>query len=800
MAPPRARPNVADVIVISSPSSSSSPKSPPPDLANDFFDDGDDDIGFFLPDEDEGRVIAPDVEMQQEQPLPQEQEIISPDQCLAYLLTLFPDIDHGYVGQLYEQHFENFQFGGANMIDFLANQVLETNGHYPKSQREDRSVKRKRERSPSEMTAQELENKYCNDPTRAIPSIAARSLSAKLLRNAFPLIPAAYIDQELLRSQFFIFGAFQALAHAESRFEKEPQKPFKKLTRVRKAVSDEVIAQNGNELRPEEHDNLMVEFRAAKRIYEAITFKGNPGGAGPAGSAGEELVECGCCFGEVPFTQLTQCKDGHLFCLECGMQNAKTEIGQQRYKLVCMDGSGCKKEFSPQEIKRFCDEKMLEALEKLEQRDMLREAGIEDLEECPFCDFALIMHSSVEDDKEFRCQGPECGKVSCRVCKKLTHIPLSCEESAKDEKQNLRKGVEEAMTEALLRKCGKCSLPYVKESGCNKIVCSRCHAMNCYLCSKVIKDYHHFNDPARGGRTGNCLLFDNTDERHHNEVHAAEEAAIAKIRAENPEITEEQMRIQLSQVIIDEERQKIEEGNRRLGHNHPGAGARPPGLNALPPRFQGRHPQIVPPFIPGPNGRHVQPEQQLPQVNPLPYFGNPVPFQGFPINQPQQAPPVGFIQRFLDRRQPRFVIPQQQVVVPAPMPAPIPQPILAAPHMDPEDDMYRGVLQGVFNRYGMGIANQANQPARAQAQPQPNANLGFIDRNFGGNRLVARARQPIRINRGGRNAQPVVDNGVNNVAAAHVAAPRAAAPGGIKQAPVPDPPIPRRPAKIAKRK
>ena len=97
--------------------------------------------------------------------------------------------------------------------------------------------------------------------------------SSKLLRNAFPLIPAAYIDQELSRSRYSIFGAFQALARAESRLDIEPIKPYKKLTRIRKAVSDELLTGYVNQVVPEDYNSLMEEFRAAKRIYEPITCK-----------------------------------------------------------------------------------------------------------------------------------------------------------------------------------------------------------------------------------------------------------------------------------------------------------------------------------------------------------------------------------------------------------------------------------------------------------------------------------------------------------------------------------------------
>ncbi|EWC47947.1 hypothetical protein DRE_02829 [Drechslerella stenobrocha 248] len=558
------------------------------------------------------------------------------DECLAALLVLFPDIDPAYIARLYEEHVWD---EGVSLVELVVDLVLETNGNYPKAQKGDKSSKRKRERSPSEMTAAELDTKY-NHAERPPPRPSYTSLSRKLLRNAFPYVPATVIDAELGK-KYFLFPAFKALAQTEANYDKAEVKPYKKLGRMRKNLSEDALAREGENLSQQENESLRSEFRAAVRLYEAMTIQGRIRAgasevASPDTAQDEALFECGCCFGEVPFLELTQCSDGHLFCFDCGRRNAETEVGQQKYKLLCMDASGCRKEFPPNEIKRFCDEKTVEILERLEQRDVLRLAEIDDLSECPFCDFAAIL-PPVEFDREFRCHNPECMKVSCRMCDKETHIPLTCEEKAKEENSNLRRDVEEAMTEALLRKCGKCGLPYVKESGCNKITCSRCSAINCYLCSKVIKDYKHFNDSSRGGRAGNCLLFDNTDERHHNEVQAAEQAAINRVRAENPGISEEAMRVKLSRVVLDEERQRIEDGNRRLGINNPPAiaavAAKTPVLQPQPliRRLPAGPPQVN---LPAPPANFLQALQGIPPgagpqapAGPVIYNPVPIPFQ-----------------------------------------------------------------------------------------------------------------------------------------------------------------------------
>jgi TRIAD3 protein (E3 ubiquitin-protein ligase RNF216) len=142
----------------------------------------------------------------------------------------------------------------------------------------------------------------------------------------------------------------------------------------------------------------------------------------------------------------------HFFCLVCAHSNAANEIGLGRYKIKCMDGSGCQAEFPHDEKLRFLNDKEMGALDRNQRETELHMAGLDDLVRCPFCDFAAIC-PAVEVDREFRCLNAECERVSCRLCQQDTHIPLSCKEYAKENKLTVRHVVEEAMTDALIRSC-----------------------------------------------------------------------------------------------------------------------------------------------------------------------------------------------------------------------------------------------------------------------------------------------------------------------------------------------------------
>lgn len=114
---------------------------------------------------------------------------------------------------------------------------------------------------------------------------------------------------------------------------------------------------------------------------------------------------------------------------------------------------------------QFLDEKTRVALDRNEQEAVLRLAGIENLESCPFCPFAAE-YPDIDVDREFRCQAPDCEKVSCRLCKEESHIPKSCDEyaieKAKEKGLSERHRVEEAMSDALIRKCNKCDTSFIK--------------------------------------------------------------------------------------------------------------------------------------------------------------------------------------------------------------------------------------------------------------------------------------------------------------------------------------------------
>ncbi|KAI1767274.1 hypothetical protein GGR53DRAFT_463573 [Hypoxylon sp. FL1150] len=339
--------------------------------------------------------------------------------------------------------------------------------------------------------------------------------------------------------------------------------------------------------------------------------------------------ECGCCFEEFLVGQMIQC-DGeniHLFCRGCMRSQAETNIGYSKHELTCMSMDGCEAGFSRAQRCLFLDKKLRIALDRIEQEAALRMAGIENLETCPFCPYAAE-YPPAAVDKEFRCIRPGCEKVSCRLCRKESHIPKSCAEAALDHGLDARHELEEAMTAALVRICNKCKNPFLKSDGCNKIACTKCGTKQCYVCRKTITSYDHFNDVSRGGKKGQCPLFDNTEERHQDEVRRAEEEARRKVTEANPTVAAEALSLEVSKIVQQDDLRRKQSSHR-------------PGYAAW-------HPAVpLPPQAP------VQFAQPAPMVQPVPAW----PAQPPPYQQPmaRHAFPAFYPEQGLHIQAPRFV-------------------------------------------------------------------------------------------------------------------------------------------------
>ncbi|CZT51849.1 uncharacterized protein RSE6_13058 [Rhynchosporium secalis] len=481
--------------------------------------------------------------------------------CVDSILTVFPGICGEYVSELYESISQSSATLIAHILD-----KMDKGSAYP-SAKEKQQKKRKREVDEDTEAARRY-----GALDRVIPNAPGgiRSFISKILSCEFPLTSMVFINATLEQTGYRLFSAHQVLEEAERTWTRE-NPSYQRLKKPRKdegLYTDKVIAdyladptinQQAAGIVDHEKTEVFQELQAARRIRSKadaqrvaelqaeIAEEENVAKAEAEGTMGE----CQCCWCDYPLNRMVHCDSEtlHWFCRGCAKQTAEVEIGKSKYELICMSTDKCSASFSHDQRSQFLDDNIRVALERNEQEAMLRLAGIENLESCPFCPFAME-YPDVEIDREFRCQAPDCEKISCRLCRVESHIPKTCAEHSKENGLSIRRLIEEAMSAAMIRKCNKCGTPFVKEEGCNKMTCTRngCRNVQCYVCSKSC-DYNHFNDTSRGGMEGNCPLFESVEERHDDEVKKAEKEALEKVLADHPEYSEQDLKVKMSENV-----------------------------------------------------------------------------------------------------------------------------------------------------------------------------------------------------------------------------------------------------------
>lgn len=192
---------------------------------------------------------------------------------------------------------------------------------------------------------------------------------------------------------------------------------------------------------------------------------------------------CGCCFQKISGkSPVCSCQDaGHLFCAACVKKYAKQEVfTNHNGKLVCLAmGGDCKSEYNTRQLEAVLPKATRLKLRELQYiQENVQQKG-KAFCECPKCGSKGMVPST---EKTFSCPLGSCRFHSCRRCKEEAHPNLKCSQVEQQTVRNGRVGVEEAMTNQLIRKCPQCQTPTVLGSGCNHMTCTVCHTRFCFQC------------------------------------------------------------------------------------------------------------------------------------------------------------------------------------------------------------------------------------------------------------------------------------------------------------------------------
>jgi TRIAD3 protein (E3 ubiquitin-protein ligase RNF216) len=301
------------------------------------------------------------------------------------------------------------------------------------------------------------------------------TISANLLKDEFLNVPVRHITN-ILNQHKTLFKAYIVLNDQVRNYGHITNNLFSRIGKARpKRGVELLLIEEGSQIPKELHAvKKKLESDMAKRRKAEENEQAEMLNLQHAQSNGQ-MGECACCFDDVPLNRMISCNGDttHSYCLECPKRQIETQMGLSNCRPKCFGVDDCDGMFARKDLQQVLGDTTFERLEHLQQQQDLAAAGLDFLSECPFCDFKMEC-PPVEVDKEFRCQNKKCGKTSCRLCEKETHIPLTCKEADKDGQITLRHIVEEAMSAALIRQCNRCKHPFVKEHGCNKMTCSHC--------------------------------------------------------------------------------------------------------------------------------------------------------------------------------------------------------------------------------------------------------------------------------------------------------------------------------------
>ncbi|KAF1951495.1 hypothetical protein CC80DRAFT_424773 [Byssothecium circinans] len=517
-------------------------------------------------------------------PVSIDNEPVTEAECLQMVLNVLPDVS--------VQHVLTLINGAARTPTTCQRIILQLldGDVYPKEQDEVDSRKRKRESDdyeglePSEHDARAIS--YSKD-------------ALELLKDEFLSVPVRHLENVLEDNKTFFksYGVLSKQLRTYQNIAPNPQGFTKIRTPRQKRYMINTLIDRGSQIPKElEAARKRDDMETSKRRRAEELERAEQANLREAQRLGE-MGECQCCFDDIPINRMTSCSGEtvHFFCLSCASKYVEGEMGLGRVKVVCFADPNCVGTFTRRQLQEFLSETSFERLEHMQQLEDLAAAGLDFLSECPFCDYKAEC-PPVDVDKEFRCQNPKCRKVSCRLCQKETHIPLSCKEVKDEDKLSARHGVEEAMSAALIRHCNKCKHPFIKLAGCNKMACTRCGNVQCYVCSKDVRDYHHFSDGSGDPRgSSKCPLHDNVEARHEEEVKKAAAEARAKVQAENPNISEADLTIQVSDRVKQAEQSR--QGRAQADHvrfpYHMAGGALVNAPAPQPPPVVGREGQVL---------------------------------------------------------------------------------------------------------------------------------------------------------------------------------------------------------------
>ena len=244
------------------------------------------------------------------------------------------------------------------------------------------------------------------------------------------------------------------------------------------------------------------------------------------------IIKCKVCNDDFPNCELIRCckatsTNEHLVCNDCILGHIKYLISENAGSNTCMFNKSdkCGGEYKNSDITKAINnpEKQLQWDELVNVTEIYKMASIcDDYVICPLCcKWGCIFEIPNGYRNNIYIPCAKCSESWCNFCKRKAHGTRSCYKLEFEENEQLEKKIEvinhmiqEIITKSLTHCCSTCGNTYIKEEGCNLMVCPKCESMTCYLCNmnlyyKNNTKYWHFIGHELSDPDASCKLWNN---------------------------------------------------------------------------------------------------------------------------------------------------------------------------------------------------------------------------------------------------------------------------------------------------
>lgn len=229
------------------------------------------------------------------------------------------------------------------------------------------------------------------------------------------------------------------------------------------------------------------------------------------------VFTCGICFCDAQGSDcisFVPCE--HVYCKDCVTEHFSISIAEGRVHGLCCPETNCESNAMPKQVKELVDKSLFERYDTL-----LLQTSLDKMDDIFYCPRPGCGAAVIKDETGHLAVCSICRFVFCTLCGKANHGVFDCQKAKREmiemmkrlkleearrteEEANamLQRELEEVAGEEYLMKfskqCPGCAYRIQKQSGCNKMTCSRCCIYFCWICLKSLNKsdpYSHFEDP-----------------------------------------------------------------------------------------------------------------------------------------------------------------------------------------------------------------------------------------------------------------------------------------------------------------